>query len=325
MRILLALLAAGCAERALPLPDALITVEEYREAYPRVRCERLARCGFLDDSQYQKCLEYVADELANSGQQRFDGAAAATCLGRIESLDCKAYRDVFCPQVFVGTRSDGEICTQDCAPGLTCNTTMCPPRCQPAPPAAPKKPRGAACTDGADECEPGLVCAPGRGCQPPGQLGDACYNTHVPYLACVEGLVCQDGYPVGKCVPFRKAGEPCTLINGCDDGLLCVEWHAPDVPGVCKAPIAEGQPCQPLEECRFYTVCLGGVCTAPAVKLGETCAESFDNCATGYCDRATRICLPPIAEGASCDPAGSYRQCRNGSCSAATATCVRCP
>ena len=69
MRGLLILFVCGCAERALPLPEAAITVEEYRDAYPKARCQRLQRCGFLDDSQSEKCLEYVADELASEGRQ----------------------------------------------------------------------------------------------------------------------------------------------------------------------------------------------------------------------------------------------------------------
>jgi hypothetical protein len=325
MRAICLLLVCGCAERALPLPDPpALTVDEFISGYAQARCERLSRCGFLDDTQQAKCLEYVIDEHAYAleGDFTFEASAAEKCLDRVKALDCKPYRDVFCRGVFVGRRGPGESCRFDCAPGLECGGDSCPPVCMMRPRVSLGD-RGAACSDDAASCKEGLVCTPDRGCQPPGKEGETCFNTHVYYLTCAEGLVCQGADRVGRCGPFLKEGDSCTLLDACGDGLLCVGWMAPDTPGRCRPPIPEGQPCAPLDECRFYTVCLDGKCTAPNVALGETCAESHDNCATGYCE--SRICVPALPDGAPCDPSGSYKQCRSTVCQKSTGVCARCP
>lgn len=72
-------------------------------------------------------------------------------------------------------------------------------------------------------------------CQPIGHAGDACTGD----ADCAAGTFC-DG---AVCAPKLPAGSSCPTHSACDDASYCA------YPGVCKAKVPEGAPCEDWDEC----------------------------------------------------------------------------
>ncbi len=172
----------------------------------------------------------------------------------------------------------GEACTgpdyiNPCTdPWSRCSSGVC--RMGSAPPEPPLPlDLGAACTEGEkDTCRLGLICTAGQ-CAKRAPVGDACGATGM--AQCRRDLLCDNG----KCTFKFKEGATCETIakDECEAGTLC---SAIATPGTTVPP---------------------GVCERRK-NLGESCAIGTWGCdsSKGYCDSATKVCVPFLAPGADC-------------------------
>ncbi len=227
-----------------------------------------------------------------------------------------------------------------CDAGLACATTAWGPRCRPAVAV------GEACDVGgiADACADGATCASDRGvCVADGANGGACRTSGGD--ACDAGLACTSSY-AGHCrraVPAGGVCDPYGLTSACmgDDQCVFGLCRAPGtVGGSCRStsPACDtGLGCS-LEYSCVPSRAVGATCdgsgTSDACVDGSACLVGAagthcvaDGTAGGRCrgtgvpcnaglacgayvgDGAGGRCLPAVASGAPCDPAGLVNAC----------------
>ncbi len=307
---------------------APLTEREYCDGRVDALCQVQVACGTYEalagcrDAYDAQRLEYALDDCSvgraatADGRQRFDGAAAASCLGGLSASTCRT--PATCGAVFTPLVAQGGACFDDreCVMGTACQTTLtCPGTCQPRV--------------GADGVlAPGERCLEGLGtqytfptdggfqveyrCKAPAPAGQPCSLDFA--FSCMTGLACSPA--TSTCVSARAAGEPCEYrdggafgggwVNGCEGGLFCQPSPTGGAPR-CGALAAVGAPCG---TCRLDLRCVrdGGEVGTCALKgtAGEACALPQD-CAFGFfCQPSGTAplgpgtCQPRQATGALC-------------------------
>ena len=242
---------------------------------------------------------------------------------------------------------DGNACTQTDA----CETGVCtgrnPVACTASDPcheagtcdtvtgvcSNPQKPNGSACNDGSactqtDACEAGVctgsnpvTCTASDQCHDAGTcdtVTGACSNPpKANGSACNDGNACSqtDACEAGVCTGSNPVS--CTASDQCHDAGVCDPGS-----GTCSnPPKADGTPCDDGNPNTVGDACFGGICSAPNLCLGVTCAP-LDPCHdAGVCDPGTGLCSnPPKADGAACDdgnPCTANDACTSGVCGGA--------
>jgi len=265
----------------------------------------------------------------------YDGAAARRCLTYLQS-SCGAFgagdAPGSCAEAFVGTVAIGGACYrgEECEGDGYCATDigMCPGAC------APRDALGTQCL-GQRECtREGVEGTPD------------CYFTGTS-SRCVDR----------RTLPDAAVGQPCGELSlegnvlsfaACVAGSWCEIAEGVER-GICRAPVAAGEPCTRDVRCAGDLVCTGDSCQAIAVRrvAGETCGEAalaicnpLDGlaCVAGMCeqtsdgsagsdcggelgglvcdvglicDRATQQCAERGPNGASCT---TNSECVSGGC-----------
>jgi hypothetical protein len=219
-----------------------------------------------------------------------------------------------CDAPFICSSSSPKTCKKLGAVGASCGLSA---ECEPPAICYQNK-----CTLDQDENEPcegdascraGLYCHQGTDvesttCRVPNQPGDTCESGDECILGyactlvsqsvcekaygakdepcgvdgCVSGLWCDGSQSDshGACVPVRGNGGGCVDHDSCDDGLYCMSDSK------CHAPGKKDDPC--------------------AVSTGQTCEAGL------YCDRQSKTCLEPRAEGEPCNPMTPAESCEVG-------------
>jgi len=169
-------------------------------------------------------------------------------------------------------------------------------------------PEGGDCEGGMSQsnCAQGLVCMgqcqkPCTGPSFPLEQGAACADDTGSLGFCTLGHLCDPD--TQTCLPLPPVGSPC-LQYQCEAGAFC---DTTVTSPICKALIADGQPCTAAQLCASMT-CTDGVCT-PLPGEGEACLNGYV-CAKGFgCDNA--VCKPLPGKNQSC-LTGGVAMCQEG-------------
>lgn len=303
---------------------ATTSLEDYCTAREGALCDAQVRCGAYatasgcGDAFEEQRVQWRLDDCSvgrasvADGRQRFDGAAAASCLSGLATAACRAPStcgDVFAPRV-----TQGGACfdDRDCVMGTFCDTrTVCPGTCQPRVPADTR-------FDPGERCLEGLYSEfrlPSDGgftveyfCRAPAAASQPCDPAF--FFSCVTGLACS---PASRtCVSAKPAGEPCEFFDGgftggqwanvCSSGLYCQPVADGGAPR-CGAPAAVGEACG---TCQFDLFCAddGGCATkglaGAACALPSHCAWGFFCLPTGSAPLGPGTCQPRLDAGATC-------------------------
>jgi hypothetical protein len=235
-----------------------------------------------------------------------------------------------CGDVVVGTQPVNGSCEDDaqCAGDSYCDQsagTTCGA-------CAARKANGMACTSN-HECSGGGCLLQDIGAKKCGALGDVGASC-IGESDCKGNLLCAQKMCARPTAP--QANQACDLGANYSDALLACRplltglYCRPNGPqttvGTCQAHAAIGATCVPLGQlgapwCNFgkYEVCKdqgGGVlkCVAPTImQSGQACSVlTGQKCAAGLrCGdhdddmQTPDECFAPLAEGATCDPAGN--------------------
>lgn len=255
------------------------------------------------------------------GLQRFDEAAARTCLATAATTSCARIADMLartgpadpvagvevCWGVLSGSVAPGSLCLrpQDCqSPDqFTCDGSNA---CQVCTPRARHK-LGEDCLAGEPNCPVGAACRPdpapslASSCQPLGLDGERCHEDH----ECAAGLFCTplrpDAILDGICRP-ETLGKPCAGSWECLFVHACI-GAAPGKAGTCQIGKGVGEPCSihgrgvndiAYSDCGDLLDCLdldgkGPRCVAGA-KIGAACGpvgpspkDGWVVCIEGHC------------------------------------------
>ncbi|HVV17508.1 MAG TPA: hypothetical protein VHH90_09920 [Polyangia bacterium] len=209
----------------------------------------------------------------------------------------------------------------DCAPGTTCQGTIC---C--AAGACALAPLGAVCAAGADcasgFCAQGVCCATSctgtcQSCGLPGSEG-----------ICADVPAGQD--PLSACA--NQGPTTCGTNGACDGKGKCQMYPAGTVcaPPTCAgATLTPARICDGAGNCQAATplACTPYACNAAGNGCNATCAANADCASSGPCDTTKGSCgLAP--NGAACASAAGCNSgfCAQGVCcaSACTALCSSC-
>ncbi len=324
--------ATGGTVSDLPSWDSLVEacrVGVLAQCQRRVECGKDANCELI---AVQRC----PDALFSEGSLRTKEGVLA-CAEEWKTFSCRALYEFKIPEcAILGTLEVGSACaySSQCSSGL-CDTggTGCGEcvavgdgqSCGPDLDC----PAGAWCLDGSchtDILDPATYP---EGAPPPGTVAEA----HAPCVAqCVPGYVCayDPGADERRCLPDRKAGEPCYLrtseslagsrcMGARDGAVVC------DESGICRERPGEGSPClQSVEArpscadghlcdetltCRAFggpgSACLSDQWGRPACDIDELCVEG--------------TCRAVIPLGGACS--GALSVCENGT-QCQSAVCV---
>ncbi len=174
---------------------------------------------------------------------------------------------------------------------------------------------GVAC-DATRQCAAGSYCSEQSGqCVALASVGESCAMT-----ACASGLYCAGG----TCTERASNGQPCSDVNGCQQGLICSST------GQCASPALGdvGDPCDPAEElsCNLFLSIFCDETTnqcvaSPLPSIGDVCTSA---CAGGL-SCVNQQCVTPIPNGNACTSSAQclhLSSCIEGQCRApAVATC----
>jgi hypothetical protein len=262
---------------------------------------------------------FIESEIT-SGRVHHDANQWAACLDAYRAVTCAdlppgsisgspAIQPAACAAALTGTVAVAGPCVTglDCANGFCSSdyALTCPGTCQPFLAA------GGNCALGS--CGPGLACATAavtRSCKATGAAGAAC--------PCQAGLWCNTANAGGRCEPPIAAGGACAAFSpGCPAGYRC-QGATSIATGTCQPQVGPGGACAVPDQCSLGYRCVSGTCASWA-GLGQDCTNS--GCLAGYCDSATGLCTPFLADGASCTTTGPA--CLSGSCNTATLKCER--
>jgi hypothetical protein len=280
------------------------------------------------------------------GLQRFDEAAAQTCLATLATISCARIADMLtrtgpqdsiagvevCRGVLSGTVAPGSFClrTEDCqSPDQVCDGRDV---CQVCTPHARGK-LGDVCLPGAQDCPLGADCRPdpapssASSCQPLGRDGERCHED----FECVAGLFCARDRPGGL---LDGVCSPEILGKACVGDWDCLYFHAcvgaaPGKTGTCQMGKGVGEPCSiydpsghsyPYSDCADQLDCSDldgkGLRCVSGVEVGATCGPVALSPKGGYVDCADSHCTATGGGQGSCE---RYRtqgeSCRNeGDC-----------
>lgn len=262
----------------------------------RSLCTKLQSCGEIFVTGAYGDLDTCADRLSlqctaqlGAPGSNVTEANFAACANAISAQSCEALFTNQSPDEckLAGTLDDGSQCGfgSQCK-SSTCVNTSSTSACGTCTPVAPA---GGNCTS-TGACEDGLVCSNGV-CAQPVAAGGACTSTG----QCAGTLICK----TGTCAMPGGAGADCNPASSeCDTlaGLFCNPGS-----NKCEKPTvaSEGGPCgivdQKLVVCGGGGSCEGATLTAPGT------------------------CVPPIADGAACNPTDGPNclapaDCINGLC-----------
>ncbi len=126
--------------------------------------------------------------------------------------------------------------------------------------------------------------------------GEACGGFLQP-PTCGEGLYCHFESDCSVCRRYAGEDEDCSVRN-CDEDLFC------DATDVCRAPGADGQPCQSTDECR------SGACTA--------CEVTYSGAFRSTSCSGDGTCYEPASAGQPCtggEACSEFLVCSEGVCS----------
>jgi hypothetical protein len=119
------------------------------------------------------------------------------------------------------------------------------------------------------------------------------------------------GARCGVCAALAQPEGACTSSSDCAYGLLCTS------DGKCRAPLAQGMPCDTTKPCALPLLCAGGTCQ-PGLALGATCDPMDDRCdayAALSCNYTTMQCAPwtSASAGQACGYVGTSWSACTGS------------
>jgi hypothetical protein len=116
-------------------------------------------------------------------------------------------------------------------------------------------------------------------------------------MECAEGLICNGTSGNYACEDSHKAGEECTLLSDCDDGLSCVG----KTPRHCGTLLGSGGQCLYTDDCQDGYTCGSKGCVQPKGP-GSDCSSDMDSCrwGTGCTFTSPQTCESAQGPGASC-------------------------
>jgi hypothetical protein len=271
-----------------------------------------------------------------SGDVKYDGQAAKTCLEQISARSCDALlerENAACDQAVEGNVAVGSDCDFDfqCQGQAFCKIESgCPGKC------TARQAAGSSCTDD-DHCADGLTCSETtNACIAPAGAGQACGGASAP--PCSPSYLCagedENQGTSGTCKASNEVftaaiGEACSFKTGalCVTSAACTIDDLANLSGTCSAKAAAGGSCTRASipaQCPSDQYCAGagvdpeGTCTTlpldgePCVDvLGEQRCGAYTRCESGTC-RALQT------NGGACSTAAvCYSQvCQGGACRA---------
>lgn len=282
----------------------------------------VAACREHTEATCQLGLDRARAQVA-AGTVDYDADAAHACLTRVDLVACGPIDAMLdevgaeCHGVFVGTLA-----------------------------------ADAPCTD-ADDCAPGLYCAPdARGacpgsCQPPPVAGETCDNRFAPCAAgslcdlgvcvpeqvaldapcafgdqCPTSAFCAEDEEPARCRARRPAGADCDDDEVCAEGLFCAIVDFADA-GSCAAKLERDAVCTPLllgAQCADGQACDSAAerCVDRPHQAGDPCVEGWEACGVAglYCDVTSDTCEALPRQGEGCGLGGATT-CQYGWCDAA--------
>ena len=290
----------GCGSNSISV-DELPSELERRVCARAVACggaESQAVCeSTVFIAQDWSVLTVVAG--VKRGTIKYDGASARVCLDAIDTDCADPIEPAACDNVFRGTVPAGGACVIDgecvnrgrCLEPDTCTVACCVGTCEAvgAPIAiggacdypfsstpcvagafcgnrtcTARRPAGAACGSGPDECLDPAVCL-----YRPDGSGETCTVISTePGAACVPGANFGCGRDdetcdatTSLCTKRAAPGGACQTYGDCVGYAYC-----DTAAGTCKARVALGQACDVSTgvECVGGLICPNGVCEAPA-------------------------------------------------------------
>ena len=222
------------------------------------------RCHLSSDEAYCEALGLWSDlkmensmarhvAAAKQGTLRYDGNVAQSCLDTLTTAGCNTWQGSpdgiiadACRRMFSGgATKDGASCIVDleCTPGSACvyesgcDTGVC------------ANDSDYQCLS-AEQCPTNSVCKY-LFCQDaiPRALGQDCDGGNLP---CQAGLFCgatdASSSSAALCYPLLGEGSPCTSINDCADGLICLQIGGTGG-ATCLRIAAKGESCQQSGQC----------------------------------------------------------------------------
>lgn len=274
------------------------------------RCEYLARCGLIEDSDMGRrdCVAWLIDSWCGptrwpsrvaAGTLLYDGKLAQQCadaFGPARSCDDYDALPSVCNRFTSPNVSPLRACYDgypECTEGLVCRGAACPRTCQPLGIS------GDTCQVDTD-CRPLLYCkravvVTGAGtCTNLGVAGSVC-GADEP---CGAGLVCAGG----KCLQPPSSGSPCAMGNICDDTSWC--QFTPDG-GACTNKQGAGVSCTDDVQCSAGYLCQQNKCEPKVLGVLPAACSDRQTCPLGTtCVGASAmllgLCEPPITAGEPC-------------------------
>jgi hypothetical protein len=307
-----ALLVVGCDG------SGSIPFSQFEPAFEQAACRMLVLCGEFPDQA--TCLSsdhfepHYYPTLAqdvSTGKVIYDGARAQACLNAYYAPRSCNRKEVDaiapnpdCHAIFTGTVAAGGVCfaSAECAGG-GCETQN-------------------SCTQ--DQCCAGTCLA----ATPTVPLGGDCPAGTV----CAAGTVCTVDLTNGGTTCQKPVGVGGSCVYGFLENICASPLYCDSTSGVCKAPVATGEPCNPSlgsDDCDIRTDrcdATTSVCTPP-LALGAPCSPAASTCAAyATCDATTNTCVGRPAVGQACDPTnGPACLGDTTTCDSTSATCVRMP
>jgi hypothetical protein len=241
------------------------------------------------------------DELVASGSSK-TAASLKTCTDALKRATCDEGVVKPLPAcTFAGTQANGAVCRYhaqcqsafckiagtewcgvcsakvseggSCGAQADCNADLfCTARLMCAKPIA----EGLPCDPMAFDCAPHLSCSEGNVCEKRGELGQPCRSGGAQSCASTHNLLCvaSGGMNICTAIKYAPYGAACDLTNViycAGSGSCRAADGGPTTSGMCLAPAADGQRCDPMMgiRCLAPAVCRNGTCEAPA--LASTC------------------------------------------------------
>lgn len=297
--LLLFSLAASCSSGDDGAEPAAITTAQACADWASAVCAQTSTCApaRLGDSfrDLSTCLHWeteICTRITSAEGAQGTASQWKSCAGAIQDATCDEWLHAGTEELdeacaIAGALEDGSACRY----GEQCASAFC------------RTPDGLDCG----------VCASKR------PLGTACTDSY----ECEGDLICQ-----AVCIEPAGAGADCDDVMLCDEAFVCVGADA-GTPGICRKPLAEGEGCDPQADACDWQVrlfCHPELGTCQSVDLapvGAACGRqpdgSYVRCEgfSAFCGD-TDTCVPTLADGASCDPAGtpctSPAECIDGAC-----------